>query len=70
MHDTLIRYLALRKLRLIGMLWVEADCLFLAPLDAIHGFNVRENISWANLIRKVEEVEMEGIEEIKKRSSS
>ena len=58
MHDTLMRYLALRKARLIGMLWVECDHCYLAPLGAVHGYNAREFITPAELHRLVEAAEL------------
>ncbi len=58
MHDTLIRYLALRKARLIGMLWVECDHCYLAPLDAIHGYSAREFITQVDLHRLIEALEL------------
>jgi len=57
MHDILTRYRALRKARLIGMLWVECDHCYLAPLDAFHGYNAREYITHADLDRLILSIE-------------
>lgn len=66
MHDILLRYLALKKKKLIGMLWVEQDQCYLAPLICFHAYNVRENITWANLVRMIEEIEREELKGMRK----
>ncbi|HWE50497.1 MAG TPA: hypothetical protein VG273_11930 [Bryobacteraceae bacterium] len=53
-HEVAMRYLALRKARLIGQLWTEGNGqYFLAPVEAIHGYNERRPISTARLTELV-----------------